>query len=93
MKNGLTSGMRGHYSEFDDHGQIRFIEIHVYPYSETELDRLEQMDCLEDSQLGTFLRLIQKKIPSDTRYLYKLQTYLYLGNSIIASLNTRSLAF
>jgi hypothetical protein len=37
--------------------------------------RLEDIDCLEDSEIRAYLKLMDKPISLDTKYLYKLQTY------------------
>lgn len=76
MQEGLKQGMRGAFSEFDDPKGRRFIEIHVYNYDPAKLKRFQDMQCLEDSRLYTFLRLIKGEVHPNTRFLYKLTTYL-----------------
>jgi hypothetical protein len=71
--------MRGRYHEINDNGVTRYFEIHTCPYSPESVERLRAIDCLEQSALGQYMRLIQKDIPEDTLHLYKLQTYVVSG--------------
>jgi hypothetical protein len=67
--------MWGRYCEFEDNGKIRFIEIYMIEYDKNAVKRLEDIDCLEDSEIRAYLKLMDKPISLDTKYLYKLQTY------------------
>ncbi len=67
--------MRGHYCEREEGNKIRFIEVHICEYDFHQIERLKEMEILEDSKIYEYLSLIQGSIPMNTQYLYKLQTY------------------
>lgn len=76
MRRPIPYYLRGCYHEMDDNGRLRFFEIHHCPYSPESVQRLKAIDCLEESRLWRFMRLIKGDIPDDTLHLYKLTTYI-----------------
>ncbi|MEO1624483.1 MAG: hypothetical protein AAFV25_04945 [Bacteroidota bacterium] len=76
LRKGLKPEMKGRFAERPEGGKWRFWELHILPYDPRQRERLVAMDCLEESILGEYLRLLNTPISPGTRYLYKLKTYL-----------------
>ena len=76
----FSLGMKGGYCQIIDNNEYRFFEIHVYKYEEENIRYLKKHDSLEDSVLGSYIQLINKPIPSNTRFLFKLMTYVGKNN-------------
>lgn len=72
----LKNRIRGTYCEFQIKEVTRFLEIHFCEYSPDTIKRLEEIDALSESMIGGYLNLINEQIPSNTKYLYKLISYV-----------------
>ena len=69
-------GMKGAYYELNEGDRVRFFEIFYIQYSPDEVERLTKIDCLEDSNLGKYLKNIDPRLISDsTFFLYNIHTY------------------
>lgn len=75
MRAAFQNKIKGAYCEFRDEVNTRFLEIHVIDYQPEKIDRLKTMGKLEESQVFSFLKHLDKEIPFDTKYLFKLITY------------------
>lgn len=67
--------MKGTFCQKKIDNRIRFFEIHVCEYSELLVSRLEKLDVLAESEIASYLELISGAIPSQTSFLYKLESY------------------
>ncbi|BDD13077.1 hypothetical protein FUAX_55090 (plasmid) [Fulvitalea axinellae] len=76
MEKGLPLDMKGNYCQFEDRGEVRFIEIYTLEYDIKEVEFLNKIGVYEESNTYSFIRLCKGDIPKGTRYIYKLMTYL-----------------
>jgi hypothetical protein len=76
MRKPIPYWLRGRYAQINENDKHRFFEIHTCEYSPEAVQRLKEIDCLEESILGQYMRLVNSEIPDDTCHLYKLHTYI-----------------
>lgn len=75
MLSGIPNTMKGTFCQLEIKGLPFFLEIQVCEYDKSLIDRLEQLEVLSESDVGSFLELIIGSIPIGTRYLFKLESY------------------
>jgi hypothetical protein len=74
--NRIIPGVRGAFYEYPfEERKSRFLEVYIYSYSPEKHKRLIAENIFEHSNLAKFLKLIDRPIPPETKYLYELLSY------------------
>ena len=72
----LPIEMRGCFGEIEENNKrSQFVELQYFYFVVKKYNYLKQIDCLEDSIMWKFIKLLSDNLPEEDQYLYKIITY------------------
>lgn len=64
-----------YFAEIEQEGKNQFIELYSMYFDIEEYKYLKEIECLEDSVMWNFIKLLDNNIPKANQYIYKIITY------------------
>ena len=72
----LPIEMRGCFGEIEENNKrSQFVELQYFYFDLKKYNYLKQIDCLENSIMWKFIKLLSGNLPEEDQYLYKIITY------------------
>ena len=59
----------------ENNKRSQFVELQYFYFVVKKYNYLKQIDCLEDSIMWKFIKLLSGNLPEEDQYLYKIITY------------------
>ena len=72
----LPIEMRGCFAEIEENNRrSQFVELQYFYFDLKKYNYLKQIDCLENSIMWKFIKLLSDNLPKEDQYVYKIITY------------------